>query len=108
MFDVFIFTEIEMPFTEREKRNARSHLYKTVQHAFVKEFQKQSPTAKQICTWHKKIQRGWLFVQEKGNRIKKNIRRDSRVFVKKSCNAQRNRCKEQVWKPRFHQQLVAF
>ena len=51
--DVFIFTDIEMPFTGREKAfcvldYARSQSNKTVQHAFVREFSKQSPTAMQI------------------------------------------------------------
>ena len=49
-FDVFIFTHMEMPFTGREKvfcvlEYARSQPSKTVQHAFVREFSKQSPTA---------------------------------------------------------------
>ena len=51
MFNVFICTDIETPFTEREKEfcvleHARSHS-KTVQRAFVTEFSKQSPAAMQ-------------------------------------------------------------
>ena len=57
MFDVFILTDIEMPFTGREKtfcvlEYARSQLIKTVLHAFVREFLKQSPAAMQMWTWH--------------------------------------------------------
>ena len=54
MFDVFICTDIEMPFNGREKvfcvlEYSRSQSNKTVQHAFVREFSKQSPTAMQIA-----------------------------------------------------------
>ena len=60
MFNVFIFTDIEMPFIGSEKAfcvlvYARSQSNKTVQHAFVREFSKQSPAAMQIWTWHKKF-----------------------------------------------------
>ena len=60
MFNVFIFAEIETPFTGRENafcvlEYARSQSNKTVQHAFVREFSKQSPTAMQIWTWHRKF-----------------------------------------------------
>ena len=60
MFDAFIFTDIEMPYTGREKafcvlEYARSQSNKTVQHVFVWEFSKQSPTAMQIWIWHKKF-----------------------------------------------------
>ena len=53
MFNVLIVTGIEMSFTGREKASclleyARSQSNKTVQHAFVREFSKQSPTAMQI------------------------------------------------------------
>ena len=49
-----------MSFTGRERalcvlEYARSQSNKTVQHAFVREFSKQSPTAMQIWTWHKKF-----------------------------------------------------
>ena len=60
MFDVFIFTDIEMPFTGREKafcvlEYARSQSNKTVQHSFMKEFSKQSPKEMQIWTSPQKI-----------------------------------------------------
>ena len=53
MFDVFIFTDIEIFFTGRKKVfcvlvYTRSQLNKTVQHAFVREFSKQLPTTMQI------------------------------------------------------------
>ena len=68
MFDIFIFTYIEMPVTGIEKafcvlEYARSQSNKTVQHVFVREFSKQSPTAMQIRTWHTQIHGGRLFVQ---------------------------------------------
>ena len=61
MFDVFIFTDIEMSFTGRERlfcvsEYAQSQSGKTVQHSIEREFSKRSPTSKQIWTWHKKIQ----------------------------------------------------
>ena len=60
MFDVFIFTDIEMPFTGREKalcvlEYARSQSYKIVQHASEMNFSMQSQTAMQIWTWYKKF-----------------------------------------------------
>ena len=60
MFNVFIFTDIEFPFTERENaffvlQYARSQSNKTMQYAFVREFSKQSPTVMQIWTWHIKF-----------------------------------------------------
>ena len=59
MFDVFIFSDIEMPFTGREKvfcvlEYAQSQSIMTVQHSVVMEFSKQSPKAMQIWTCHKK------------------------------------------------------
>ena len=83
MFNVFIFTDIEMPFSGREKafcvlKYARSKSNKTVQHVFVREFLKQSPTAMQIWIWHKKF-RGRLFVQEERMWTTKKIRRDGRA-----------------------------
>ena len=59
-FDVFFFTDIEMPFIGREKaccvlEYASSQPSKTVQHALVREFSKQSPTAMQIWSWHKRF-----------------------------------------------------
>ena len=58
MFDVSIFADIEIPFTGIEKalcvlEYARSQSKKTVQHAFEREFSKQSPTTMQIWKWHK-------------------------------------------------------
>ena len=58
-FDVFILADTEMPFTGREKafcvlEYALSQSNDTVQHASVREFSKQSPTAMHIWTWHKK------------------------------------------------------
>ena len=55
MSNVFISTDIEMPFTGREKAFYRleyawSQSNKTVQHAFVREFSKQLPKAMQIWT----------------------------------------------------------
>ena len=72
MFDVFIFIEIEMPFTEREKvfcalEHTRSQSKKTVQHAFVRELQKQSPTAIQTWTWHKKFKEEGCLCMRKGS-----------------------------------------
>ena len=72
MFYVFIFTDIEMPFTGREKsicvlKYARSQSNKTVQHAFVREFSKQSPTAMQIWTWHKKYEEEGCLCKRKGS-----------------------------------------
>ena len=60
MFYVFIFADIEMPFTGREKafcvlEYARSQLNKTVQHACVREFSTQLPSARQNWTWHTKF-----------------------------------------------------
>ena len=55
MFDVFIFTDIEMPFNGREKvfcvlEQTGSHF-----NALVRELSKQSPTAMQIWTGHTNI-----------------------------------------------------
>ena len=62
MFDVFILTDIDIPFTGREKafcglEYARSQSNKTVQHALVREFSKQSLTDRQIWTWQKNLKR---------------------------------------------------
>ena len=89
MFNVRIFTDIEMPLTGREKEfclleYARSQLNKTVQHAFVTEFSKQSPTVMQIWSRPKKILRGRLFVHEKRIWMTKNIRRDGRACLQKN------------------------
>ena len=82
MFDVFIPTDIEMPFTGREKafcvlQYARSQSHKTVQHAFVREFSKQSPTAMQIWTWQKKFKEEGRLCRRKGSGQTENIRRYS-------------------------------
>ena len=66
MFNVFIFTDIEMLIAGREKafyvlEYARSQSNKTVQHALVREFLKQSPIAMQIWTWHKKLKEKVFF-----------------------------------------------
>ena len=60
MIDVFIFTDIEMPFTGIKKafcvlEHARKQSNKTAQHAFVREFSQQLPTAMQILTLPKKL-----------------------------------------------------
>ena len=61
-----------MPFTGMEKvfcvlEYARSHSNKTVQHAFVRNFSKQSPTAMQILTWHKKFKEEGCLCKRKGS-----------------------------------------
>ena len=61
-----------MPFTGREKafcvlEYARSQSNKTVQHAVVREFSKQSPTAMQIWTWHKKFNDDACLCRRKGS-----------------------------------------
>ena len=60
MFDVFICTYIEMPFTGREMalcmlEYTRSQSSKPAQNAFVREFSMQSKTAMHIWTLHKKF-----------------------------------------------------
>ena len=76
MFDVVIFTDIEMTFTGREKvlcvmEYAQLQSNKTVQHAFVREFSKQSPTAMLIWTWHKKFkEEGCLCRRKRSGRPK--------------------------------------
>ena len=74
MFDVFIFTDIEMAFTGRELafcllEYARSQLNKTVQHAFAREFSKQLLTAMQILRkkWHKKFKEEGCLCRRKGS-----------------------------------------
>ena len=83
MFDVFFFTDIKMPFTEREMmpcvlEYAQSQSNKTAQHAFMRKFSKQSPIAMQIWIWHKKY-RGRLLVQEKRVWTTNNIRREGQT-----------------------------
>ena len=72
MLDVSIFTDIEIPFTGREKafcvlEYTRSQSNNTVQHAFVREFSKQSPTAMQIMTWQKKFKEEGYLCRRKGS-----------------------------------------
>ena len=87
MFNVFIFTGIEMPFTGREKaycalEYAQSQSNKTVQHAFVRELTKQSPTVMQIWTWQKKSKRMGVCAGEKDLDDQKHQTRWLSVFVK--------------------------
>ena len=61
-----------MSFTGREKalsvlEYARSELNKTVQHASVREFSKQSPTAMQILTWLTKFNEEGCLCRRKGS-----------------------------------------
>ena len=83
MFDVFISTDIEMPFTGREKASCvleytRSQSNKTVQYAFVMVL-KTVTNSNVDLDLAQKIQRGRLFVQEKRIWTTKNIIRDGRV-----------------------------
>ena len=89
MFIVFILRDIEMVFTGRHKafcvlEYARSQSNKTVQHVFVREFSKQSPTAMLIWTWHTKLKEEGCLCWRKGSvrpsssqvtveRVRKNI-----------------------------------
>ena len=71
-FDVFAFTNIEIPFTGRENAfcvldYSLSQSNKTVQHAFVMEFSKQLPTALQIWTWHQKFMGKGCLCKRKGS-----------------------------------------
>ena len=68
----FFFTDIEMPFIGREKaccvlEYTRSQSNKTVQHAFVKEFSKQLPTAMRIWKWHTKFKEEGCLCRRKGS-----------------------------------------
>ena len=61
-----------MPFTGREKalcalEYARSQSNKTVQHACVREFSKQYPTAMQIWAWHRKFKDEGCLGMRKGS-----------------------------------------
>ena len=108
MFDVFIFTNVEMSFTGIEKafcvlEYTRSQLNKSVLHVFVREFSKQSPTAMQVWTWHKRFNEEGCLCRRKGSGRPKTSQEMVECVRKKSCNAHRNRYEEQVWKPRFHQ-----
>ena len=84
----FIFKDIEMPFTDREKafcvlEYARSQSNKTVQHAFAREFSKQLSTAMQIWTLHKKLKEERVSAGEK-NLGDHDIIRDGRVCSQKN------------------------
>ena len=65
MFDVSIFTDIEIPFTGREKafcvlEYTRSQSNMTVQHAFVREFSKQSHQQYRLEYGKKNTEEGYL------------------------------------------------
>ena len=101
MFDVFIFTDIGMSFTRREKafcvlEYARSQSNKTLQHAFVREFSKQPPTAMQIWTWPKKFKEEGCLCWKNGSGQPKTSEEMDECVHKKSCKAQGNCYKEQV------------
>ena len=89
MFDAFLFTYIEMPFTGIEMAScvmeyARSQSNKTVQHAFLREFSKQSPAAMQIWTWRRKLKEEGCLCRRKGLDDQKHQKRGSSVLAKKS------------------------
>ena len=89
MFNVFFFTYIEMPFTGKEKTSyvleyARSQSNKTVQHAFVRKFSKQSTTAK--CRYghgRKNSKRKVVCAREKELDDQKHQKRLLSMFIKK-------------------------
>ena len=67
-----MFLSLQMPFTGRQKvlsvlEYARKQSYKTVQHAFVREFSKQSPISMQIRTWNKKFKEEDCLPRKKGS-----------------------------------------
>ena len=105
MFNVFIFTDIEKPFTGREKVScmleyAHSQLNKTVQHAFVREVsKKQSPTAMQIWTWHKKFKEEGCLCRKKWSGQPKHWKRRSSVLVKKSTKKSLGRTSQETQIP---------
>ena len=86
--DVFIFTDIEMPFTGGEKalcvlEHARSQSNKTViEHAFVREISKQSPTAMQISSLYKQLKEKGCFCMRKGSDRPKTSEDTSSVFLR--------------------------
>ena len=83
---------------------ARSQSNNGVQHAFVREFSKQTSTAMQIWAWYDKFkEEGCLCTRKGSGRLKTPEEKVERVR-KKSRKAQRNRLEEQVLKPRFQQQ----
>ena len=86
MFDVFIFIDMEIAFTGREKvfcvlEYAPSQSHKIVQHAFVKGVLKTVANSNADLDMEQKILRGRLFVQGKRIWMSENIRRDSRVCL---------------------------
>ena len=103
MFDVFIFTDIEMPFIEKKGALCIGVYSITVEldcaPCICEGVLKAVASSNADLDMALKIQRGRLFVLEKMISITKNITRQMRVFVKKSCKAQRCRYEE----PRFLQ-----
>ena len=84
MFDIFIYADIEMPLTGREKvfcvlEYARSQSNKTVQHASCKGVLKTVANSNADLEMAQKIQRGRFVVPEKRIWTSKNIRRDGRA-----------------------------
>ena len=82
--DVFILTDIEMPFNGRERvlcvlEYARSQSNKTVQHASCEGVVKTVSNSNANLDMAEKLLRGRLFVQEKRIWTTKNIRRDGRA-----------------------------
>ena len=70
--------------------HARSQSNKSVQHAFVREFSKQSPTVMQIWTWHKKFKEKGCLYRRKGSGRPKTSEETVERVRKKSCKAERN------------------
>ena len=74
-----------MLFTRREKEfcvleHARSQSNKTVQHVFVRELKKQSPSAMQIWTWYTKFKEEGCLCRRKGfGRPKRSVETVKRV-----------------------------
>ena len=87
MFNVFVFTGIKLRFAGREKafcllEHTRSQSTTTVQHTFVREFTKQSPTEMQIWTCKKNSERKVVCAGVKDLDGQKHQKRRSSVFVK--------------------------
>ena len=55
---------------------------KLIEHAFVSEFSRQSPTAMQLWTWHNKFKEEGCLFGEKDLDDKEHQKRRSSVFVK--------------------------
>ena len=84
MSDVFIFTDIEMPFTGREKtfcvlEYAWSQSNKPVHTCIYEGILKAVANSNADLDMAQEIQRGRLFVHEKRIWTTKNIRRDGRA-----------------------------